>query len=313
MRKGQFVSTENFLYGPVIGSAIAELPRHECQEMLTLRGKLPRWLVLLFIGIAGIVLIILPIFRNVPSPYETIPRDFGIAFLVGSVLAFTIDRWAKDELREDAVKATLSSVIRDEFRSELQRILNYEFLCDYHFMEISIDPISKDQVRVTVITERRLRNISGASRELPGIVHIDEWGFENHKSSIIGCSIEGDDGQRIDVFSKTTPNAYSIKAETAGLTIPPGKTATARSRVSEIKRMNDHFISTFSHPTKDPNVLVQISDDLSYEFDFGRSLSPGERIEHSEHTRVHRLIGMYFPGFYMKARWWPKGWSAAIE
>jgi hypothetical protein len=307
------VSTENFWYGPVIGSAITELPRHEGQKMLRLGGKLPRWLVLLLTAVIGVVLIILPVFVRIPTPYETIPRDFGIVFLVGSVLAFTIDRWAKDELREDAVKATLSSVIRDEFRSELQRIFNYEVLCDHHFMRISIDRISEDRVRVTVTTERRLRNISGSSREIPGLVHIDEWGFEEQKSSITNCSIQGEGGQEINVFAKTTSNAYSIKAETDRLTIPPGKTATARSTVTEIRRANDHFINTFLHPTKDPTVVVQISDDLSYEFDFGRSLSPGERIEHSEQMSVHRLVGMYFPGFYMKARWWPKGWSAAID
>ena len=55
--------------------------------------------------------------------------------------------------------------------------------------------------------------------------------------------------------------------------------------------------------------MINIQDELDYDFDFGRSLSPGERIERSEHTRVHHLIGMYFPGFYMKVRWWPKGWS----
>ena len=73
--------------------------------------------------------------------------------LIAPILAFTIDRWTKNELREDAVKATLAAVVRDEFRGDLQRIFSYEFLCEHHFMYLSIQSIDGNLVRVTATVE----------------------------------------------------------------------------------------------------------------------------------------------------------------
>jgi hypothetical protein len=310
------VAIANSLYGPLIGSGLRKSRDNGTDKMLSLAGRLPRWYVLSCIGaigLIGLIAISVPTLLGLVR-WETIPRDIGVALLislfVAAILAFTIDRWAKEELREDVIKATLNALIIPEFHSELQRIFHYEFLCDSHLMRISIRRVNVAEVRVTTSTERRLLNISGRPIEIPGSIHIDEWGFESNKSSIDQCSIEDENNLRTeDEFRTFSPNAYSIKAETKSITVPHGKHATVRSVFSEIRRTNDHIIATFSNPTKNPIVEVEIDEALEYEFYFGRSLSPGERIEHSQHMRVHRLIGMYFPGVYMKARWWPKGWS----
>jgi len=177
------------LHGPLLGPDLFELSEDKRFKMLSLQGRLPRWFILGLLAGAGI-LICIPVVVS-PSEWGTIPRDIGVAMLVASILGFTIDRWMKEELRTDAVKATLNAIIRPEFHSKLQRIFTYEFLCEYHYMTISIRRIidNDEQVRVTVVTERRLCNISGAPKEIPGSVHIDEWGFEGNKSSIDGCSI----------------------------------------------------------------------------------------------------------------------------
>jgi hypothetical protein len=125
---------------------------------MSLAGKLPRWFILSSIAVIGLVLIGIQIFIN-PSQWEIIPRDIGIALLVAPILAFTIDRWTKNELREDAVKATLHAIIRPEFHGELQRIFSYEFLCERHRMNISILSLDNEQVRITLTVERRLCNI----------------------------------------------------------------------------------------------------------------------------------------------------------
>jgi hypothetical protein len=85
---------------------------------MSLAGKLPRWFILSSIAVVGLVLIGIQIFKS-PSQWEIIPRDIGIALIVAPILAFTIDRWTKNELREDAVKATLHAIIRPEFHGEL--------------------------------------------------------------------------------------------------------------------------------------------------------------------------------------------------
>jgi hypothetical protein len=302
------MAIDNPFYGPLIGSGLSVDAKSE-SEMLSLAGNLPRWFILLLVAGLGIISIYAATFISNDAT-STILKELGVALLIAPILAFTIDRWMKDELRENAVKSTINSIIRPEFHSELQRIFHYEFLCESHNMLISIESISENEVRVTAAVERRLRNISGGLKKIPGSLHIDEWGFSN-KCSIEQCSIQHQSGTLFEKFKTFCPNAYSIKAETEALDVQHGELVISRSKIMEIRRKNDHFVNTFSNLTKDPRVVINLSDDLEYEFDFGRTLVAGEKVEHSTHMREHHLIGMFFPGLYMKARWWPKGWSAA--
>ena len=105
-----------------------------------------------------------------------------------------------------------------------------------------------------------MRNISGRIIEQPGSIHIDEWGFAGNESSIDECSVENEDGRKRDEFSITMPNAYSVKAETENLPVHPGKCVTVRSKFSEVRHNDDHFIMTFTYPTKEPTVTVQIAN-----------------------------------------------------
>jgi hypothetical protein len=139
----------------------------------------------------------------------------------------------------------------------------------------------------------------------------DEWGVIGECSAIEQCLIETGDGIKHQPGPILFPNVYSIKKETEKFSIAPGKTATLTVKLSEVRQQNDHFILTFRDPTQDPIVEINVSDDLEKDFDFGRSLGPDEKVEISQQFGHYRLNGMYFPGYYMKVRWWPKGWSAS--
>jgi hypothetical protein len=119
--------------------------------MTALGGRVPRWLILGVIAFIALALIFLPEFINLHG-YDVIPREIGAALLIVVMLAFTIDRWIKADLLEDAAKATLKSVIHEDFISELRRLFSFEFLCEHHDMEISIVEIDGNY-QVDVVRE----------------------------------------------------------------------------------------------------------------------------------------------------------------
>jgi hypothetical protein len=151
------------------------------------------------------------------------------------------------------------------------------------------------------------------SKELQAMIHIDEWGVAGQSSSIEECYIISPTGEKTCFDAPRFPNAYSVIADTKKIPIPPNGVATLVTRASDVRSKNDHALGVFMSPTKNPTVRGTIPDTLAYEFDFGRTLGPGETIVVSQHTHRHQLMGMYFPQAHMKIRWWPKGWSAAAH
>lgn len=145
------------------------------------------------------------------------------------------------------------------------------------------------------------------------MIHIDEWGVAGQSSSIEECYIISPTGEKTCFDAPRFPNAYSVIADTKKIPIPPNGVATLVTRASDVRSKNDHALGVFMSPTKNPTVRGTIPDTLAYEFDFGRTLGPGETIVVSQHTHRHQLMGMYFPQAHMKIRWWPKGWSAAAH
>jgi hypothetical protein len=104
-----------------------------------LRGKIPPWLVLLGLFVAGLGLIVVPHFWEWKWDYGIIP-EIGIALVVAAILGFTIDRWLKAELRTDAFLAAIGHVLAPEFRVEVSRIIGYKLICEQiaHLHEKSI-------------------------------------------------------------------------------------------------------------------------------------------------------------------------------
>jgi hypothetical protein len=87
------------------------------------------------------------------------------------MLAITIDRWIKADLLQDAVKPTLETVIHNDFFVELGRLFSYDFICEEHDMELVIEIIDDEHVRVRSTVSRRLRNITATPKRLQAMTH----------------------------------------------------------------------------------------------------------------------------------------------
>jgi hypothetical protein len=310
------VSSSNFLHEALAGSGIAEASLPAMKSPMSSGIRLPfGWstglgIRLFLVGLVGLFLTFLPAI-SFWGHFEFQPRDIGVALMTAAVLGFTIDFWLKRTLTEDAVRATLGSILNPVFHGELRRLFGYDFLCERHFLRLEIVSIpDTDYVRVKGIAERDVKNITSQPRFKNSLSWVDDWGIPGEQSSA-HCSAQTDTGMIYDSGPASPPNRYSIKAETEQISVPPNKTLKLLATFSEVRTRNDHFIVTFRDPTVDPVVEIRISDDLEIDFEFGRSLGPDEKIEVSETIGHYRLRGMYFPGFYMKARWWPKGWAVS--
>jgi hypothetical protein len=245
------------LAGPLLFADSVKDEEHN--QMTALGGRLPRWFLLLLIAVVGLFLIGLPEFANTHG-YDVVAREVGAALIIVMMLAITIDRWIKADLLQDAVKTTLEAVVYKDFLVELRRLFSYEFICEGHDMELGIEIIDDEHVRVRSTVSRRLRNITATPKRLQAMTHIDEFGVSDGlPSKIEECYIVKGD-LRIDAPAPFYPNPYSIRAETKYVEVGPNEVATLVTKQYEIRYKNDHSVGTYLSPTRNPLVRVTIPD-----------------------------------------------------
>jgi hypothetical protein len=266
------------------------------------------WLLLILVGFVGFALItIADLFLT--GFAHLLTSEVGVAFVAAFVLGGTVHLWMTDALRRDVVKATLTAVLPPIFHSELLRLFDYDLLAETFSMLIEITTIEgTDAVRVTVSTDRIVKNISTKKTPAHATAHLDDWGAKEGAASVEECVIIDEEGKEFRNACAIPANAYSIRAITEDIGVKPGGKVVIRNKFSTVYRNNGHEIITFSMPISNPIVRISHGEELMHDFDFGRSLGPGETIYRSPLMREYRLTGTYFPGFYMKVRWWPTDW-----
>jgi hypothetical protein len=271
---------------------------------MKLSGKLPLWAILALFLMLGLALIVIPHFFEWQWDYGITP-EIGIALLVASILGFTIDRWMKAELRTDVFLASIGHILAPEFRAEVSRIVGYSLICERHFLLIKIKSIGTGLVRITSHVERTIRNRSAYPQSIRNITHIDEWGYQKAGASeVVECILEID-GVPTGA-DEPKKDAYSVYRQTTEKTLKPGQVANLRSKYVEYKPINDDLHYSFAAPTINPEIEVQVSDDLDCIFNFGTPTENAENVVVSKYAPKKQLIGTYFPHQAMRVRWWPK-------
>jgi hypothetical protein len=154
---------------------------------MKITGELPYWAVLTILFLFGISAIIIPGIYEVRVDHGIIAA-IGTAFLVASILGFTIDRWMKAEIASDVFRATLGYILPSEFHDAIHNLISFPFMCESHEMWYEITRINNNEAEVRVKTERRIKNITTRSQDIDGSLDIDEWGFPQ-KSKIHLCEV----------------------------------------------------------------------------------------------------------------------------
>jgi hypothetical protein len=260
-------------------------------------------------GVIGLVLVI------GPSPFSWkwdlgILSDLGKAFVIAGTLGFTIEPWIRKALARDVFNAAFGYYMPDDFKEELRRIASdYKVLCTKHIMNIRINAIADQLVRVNVNIERTFTNIGTSSVPVTAIVWIDELGFTS-PVEITKCTIfdkRGTNHHKFDPSDIKYRNDYVVKVQSRAMWLRPqddnNDEVTTITEYSVIRRRNDSFVELFLSPTRKPEInIIEHPPELDVKAGFGGN----DKLKITHIPGRYVLDAVYFPPAVMTIRWWPK-------
>ena len=160
-----------------------------------------------------------------------------------------------------------------------------------------------EAVRVDISIERTIKNISSHTETYRSVLHLDEWGFPGHASTVTQCIAEYD-GQKYTGQVVPPDRGGAIATETTDIPVKSGGEVVSVVKGYEFHRCNGLQVLALRHPTLNPVINIMIPDDLEHECTFG---VPGGKVNLSRIANRYELNGTQFPGQHIKLRWWPKG------
>jgi len=267
---------------------------------MRLSGPLPRWLVLLLLLAGGLVLVAVP-----PSLKWQWDRGVSIALgqslLIAALLAFTIDRWFRQDFAKDVFYGVFGGILRPEFRDEVKWLTSFKLLAIRSYCYIRIDDLADGYVKLTLEIEREFENISSTTEKKAGYIGVDEWQIPGHSSSIEECGISKSGQAPISASSKISSEMH-LAWSTEEVSIEPGESLKSFSKSIEYRHRNDIHVLALTTPTKDPEVRFDISTSLQGVVSFTHR----GKMEEEPLFKKRTLRGTYLPGQLMIVRWWPK-------
>jgi hypothetical protein len=262
------------------------------------RDELILWIVLGLAFLLGMALIIPPhIWR-----WEWdlgILHDIGIAFVVASILGFTIDRFLQQRFAKDVFQAAVGYILPPELRQEVHWITSFEFLAT-SLHRVTIVDLADGTVKISTDVERELENITSTPKKIRPRVDVDDWG-KGSLSEILICEITTSEGITLQ-SPRTEDKGHYLHAETEEVLVHPEERIRVFCRFVEYKTTNDLVTFGLSYPSKNPEIDVTVSPSLEFEADFGHH---GEKI--TMHSGSRRMLrGTFLPHHILSVRWWPK-------
>lgn len=268
---------------------------------MDIRGKLPRWSILMLLVFFGGLFVWLPNYYKWEWDHG-LASGFGHALLIGAVLGFTIERWFREDFAKDVFYAALGELIRPEFRDEMRWLTSFKWLAVKSSCHIKLEDLGDGIVMLTLTIDRELENISSAAEKIHGGLGIDEWGIPGRESCVEICRIQKVGGAVLDAGGKIKVEPAHFNVETEEVTVDPGEKVKSYTRSVEFKHTNDIYVLALANPTKDPEVQLEFSDSLVAEVGFShRGKMDTEAVPHRKTLR-----GTYLPSQVMIVRWWPK-------
>jgi len=268
---------------------------------MDIRGKLPRWFVLLLLVLFGGLFVWLPNYFKWQWDHGLV-SGFGHALLIGAVLAFTIERWFREDFAKDVFYGALGGLLRPEFRDEMRWLTGFKWLATKSSCLVKLEDLGDGFVKLTLTIDRELENISSGVEKIHGGLGVDEWGIPGRRSYVEVCRIQKVGGPVLESGDKIKVEPAHFDVVTADVAVDPGERIKAYSRSVEFKHTNDVYVLALGNPTTDPEVELEMSDTLVAEAGFThRGKMDTEAFPHRKTLR-----GTYLPSQVMVVRWWPK-------
>jgi len=230
-------------------------------------------------------------------------NSFGVAFVIAGILGLTIDRLFRQQLAEDAFKASIGYILPDELKGEMEWIYGSHIICTQHIQRCELYPIDDETCIIHVDIQRKFRNISRNRSLLKLGVAIDEWFHKTGSSRILsfGYSKASDSWPKEGKGFSITKGECSIIVEEQEVSLAPLEETTLWYEIEEVKRTNDVQSWVFQYPTLNPQVTVKAYEGIAINAGFGYRL-PAEQLS----VGTYRLTGTLLAGQRMEIRWWEK-------
>jgi hypothetical protein len=233
-------------------------------------------------------------------------RELSTALFIFGALGLSLEPWMRKAVARDVFRAAFGYNFPPDFKDEIARISDVRIICTKHLMQVKIQEIDNDTVRVTLIVERHFQNIGRRPVLQRAMIWVDDWGF-TEGAKIIRCTISNSRGTRTKDFHpakiETVYRDPGIKVQSPRMLLRPQGTVMVMYEYSAVKHNNDQFIEWFLSPTRDPVIhIIQKPPDIEVNAGFGSDL----KIKPTAIPDRYELDGVYFPPAVMKVRWWPK-------
>ena len=85
--------------------------------------------------------------------------ELSNAFFIAGFLGLSLERSMRKAAARDVFRAAFGYNFPPDFKDEIARISDVRVLCTRHLMDVRIQEIDNDTVRVTLIVERHFKNI----------------------------------------------------------------------------------------------------------------------------------------------------------
>lgn len=243
--------------------------------------------------------------------FGTILQEIGIAALIAAILGFTVHQYFSEALARDVFVATINHIFPKSLNSSIQWIYQFSKLATESITHVRLDKVGDDVICLTGSMERTIQSISLQSQDHKGHLSIDDWGVKGFKSSIIECYAEYE-GKVYKPGELDISHVEKISQSTEQFELSSEKSSKHFSKWTEYKRINDALYITFSTPTKNPVVHVEIADglDLDCIVEFGSHSGTAKK---EVYANIWRLEETYLPTQHIRVRWWPKNSGKVSE
>jgi len=189
----------------------------------------------------------------------------------------------------------------EEFKEEVAKIIRTEFVAEKQVWTVQIEKVDEEAVLVTTSFERTIKNKTRSKKSVKTWYEADDYKFPNGPTIIVDGGIQ-DDSQRREFTPQAVRDNY-VEASTPEIEVAPDKTARLWGRATQYRRTNDSMFETFRMPITNPEIEVLIDESMfSHIVTFG---THGD-VTKAEFKNHYTLAGVYFPGQFMRVRWWPK-------
>lgn len=242
------------------------------------------------------------------GPWEvarSLAKELGPGIFTAGILASLVEPFFRNEFARDAFLAAFRYVLPEELKEEVQRIINYKFLCTDSLMIVKIDPIlGTDLVRIHISTERTMKNVTRHAEPFAVMFALDEWGFPDHHSEVNECSFDiGNGFEKCDEDLDYERSKTGLGKKKTNIQVKSDQSIKVVASGSEVHRANSELRMFHTNTSLKPVVEIHAPADFECGCTFG---VPGEKIQPSKIATIYRLDGSQFPGQCTHIRWWRK-------